>query len=136
LTITVLLVDDHIIVRKGIGALLRKETSFQIVGEASNGEEGLALVRELQPGVMVLDIVMPGIDGLEVLRRMQESQLPTRVVILTGYSNEEYVLDAFKNGAYGYVMKEDFVDHLIRAVKNAASGNYYISPSVKNNGLK
>ncbi|RPJ42166.1 MAG: DNA-binding response regulator, partial [Chloroflexi bacterium] len=103
--ITVLLVDDHNIIRKGIRALLEKGTDFQIVGEANSGEKALALVQQAQPDVMVLDVVMPGIDGLEVLRQMQKIQSPTRVVILTGYPDEAYVIDAMKNGAYGYVLK-------------------------------
>jgi DNA-binding NarL/FixJ family response regulator len=128
--ISILLVDDHSIFRKGVRLFLEARTDFQITGEASTGAEALVLAGEQRPNVIILDWVMPGLSGLDVLRKVSHSQPETRVVILSMHSDEAYVTSALENGALGYVLKDDIVVHLAKAVQAAAAGAYYLSPSL------
>jgi len=128
--VRVILVDDHNIVRKGVRALLRAQSDLQVIGESCCGEDALPMIQELRPDVVILDWVMPGLTGLNVLCQIRQDHPNTRVVILSGYSEDEFVFEALKNGALGYVLKEDFIDHLIKAVQYAAEGKKYISPSL------
>jgi DNA-binding NarL/FixJ family response regulator len=131
MSISVLLVDDHIIFRESIRALLEVTTDFKIVGEASNGVDALAQVDQLRPNVMILDYLMPNLSGLEVVSRLQKQRTETHVVFLSMHNDESYVLNAVQNGASGYILKEDIVAHLARAITAAAAGQYYFSPSLR-----
>lgn len=128
--ISIVLVDDHNIVRKGVRALLAAQSDFYLAGEASCGTEALAKMKELHPDVVVLDWVMPGLTGLEVLRQIRKDHPNTRVIILSGFSDQEIVFNALENGAMGFILKEDFIDHLIKAVQQAYKGILYLSPSL------
>jgi len=123
MTIKILLVDDHIIVRQGLRKLLETQKNFLIVAEAGNGLEALKLVDTHHPDVTVLDIMMPGIGGLEVARQVQGK---TRVVILSMHSNEAYVVEAIRNGALGYVLKDAQANELIDAIHAAYENRYYL----------
>ena len=123
MTIKILLVDDHIIVRQGLRKLLETQKNFLIVGEAGDGLEALRLVEFHHPDVTVLDIMMPGIGGLEVARQVQGK---TRVVILSMHSNEAYVVEAIRNGALGYVLKDAQANELIEAIHAAYENRYYL----------
>ena len=124
---TILLADDHHVVRQGLCALLEAEPDFSIVGEAADGLQVLEQVERLRPDVLVLDLMMPGLNGLEVMREITRRSLRTRVVILSMHSNEAYVLQALRSGVAGYVLKESTASDLARAVREAAAGRRYLS---------
>jgi len=126
--ITILLADDHSIVRQGLRALLEVELDFCIVGEAADGLEVTQLIEYLQPDVLVLDLMMPGLDGLEVTRRVNQRSPQTRIIILSMYGNEAYVVEVLRNGAAGYVLKKSTADELVRAVRAVVAGQRYLSP--------
>jgi DNA-binding NarL/FixJ family response regulator len=128
MTISVLLADGHAIFREGVRTLLETNADFKIIGEAGNGKEVLALAEHLHPDVVVLDYVMPGLNGMDVTWQLHTKQPQTHVVILSMHADKAYILKAIDNGARGYVAKEDIVDHLIKAVRAAAAGRPYFSP--------
>lgn len=124
MTAKILLADDHAIVRDGLKALLKSEADFEVVGEAADGLEAVQMVDRLRPDVLVLDLMMPGLTGLEVTR--QVSRL-TRVVILSMHANEAYVIEALRKGAMGYVMKDSTSADLVKAIRDVLSGKRYLS---------
>jgi two-component system response regulator NreC len=134
--ITIVLADDHNIVRQGLRALLEAEQGFNVVGETSDGLEALRLVERLRPNVLVLDLMMPGLNGLEVTRQVSKHSPGTRVVILSMYANEAYVLEALGNGALAYVLKDSSSADLIRAVREAAAGRRYLSPPLSDRAIE
>ena len=112
-----MLADDHPVVRQGLRALLEAEQDFTFVGEAADGLEVAGLVERLRPNVLVLDLMLPGLGGIEVTRQICHRFPQTRVVILSMYANEAYVLEALRNGAAGYVIKEASAAQLVQAVR-------------------
>jgi len=127
--ISVVLADDHHIVRRGLRALLAGEPDIQVVGAAGDGLEAVAVVERLRPDVLVVDLMMPGINGLEVARQIQQQRAPrTRVVMLSMYGDEGYLLEALRNGALAYVLKDADPSELLSAVREAASGRRHLSP--------
>ena len=132
---TIVLVDDHQIVRQGLRALLEAELDFSVVGEASDGLEALQLVERLKPDVLVLDLVIPDLNGLEVTRRVSQRFPQTRVVILSMRASEAYVLEALKNGAAAYVLKASSAADLVRAVREVAAGRHYLSPPLSERAI-
>lgn len=125
--ITIILADDHNIVRQGIRALLEEEPDFKIVGEASEGLETVNMVKQLNPDVLVLDLMMPGINGIEVTQQVKRHSPQTRIIILSMYSNEAYVVETLKKGVSGYVLKGSTGSDLIKAIREAIAGRYYLS---------
>jgi two-component system, NarL family, response regulator NreC len=125
---TIVVADDHHLVRQGLRMLLAAEPDFQIAGEAGDGLEALRLVKELQPDALVLDLMMPVLNGLEVTRRVSQRSPQTRVVILSMHANEAYVLEALRAGAAAYVLKESTSEELVRAVRAAVAGQRYLGP--------
>jgi DNA-binding NarL/FixJ family response regulator len=125
--ITVVLADDHHVVRQGLRALLGDTEDMQVVGEAGDGLDTLKLVERLRPHVLVLDLMMPGLGGLEITRRLRRLAPDTRVVILSMYADEGYVLQALRNGAAGYVLKGSRAADLLTAIREAAAGRHYLS---------
>jgi two-component system, NarL family, response regulator NreC len=121
--VTILLADDHHVVRQGLRSLLESEPGFGVVGEASNGMETVNMVEKLHPHVLVLDLMMPGLNGLEVTRRVREK---TRVLILSMHADESYVIEALKNGAYGYLLKDSTATELVQAVRTVSTGGRYL----------
>jgi len=121
--ITVLLADDHIVVRQGLRSLIDSQEDFQVVGEASNGQEALEMIRQLKPQVSVLDLMMPGLNGLEVTRQVWRM---TQVLILSMHANEAYVIEALRKGASGYVLKDATATELIQAIRVVVSGQRYL----------
>lgn len=128
--IRVLLAEDHALVRAGIAALLRQLPGIEIVGEASNGREAVRLIAELLPDVVLLDITMPGLNGLQVLARATMEYPHIRIIILSMHENEEYVWQALHAGAAGYLLKDSGVGELEIAVRAVAQGGTYLSPAV------
>ncbi len=125
---TILLVDDHQVVRQGLRALLKVEPDLQVVGEAGDGLEAIQMVERLKPNVLVLDLMMPGVNGLEVTRQVHQRFPDTRIIVLSMHANEAYVLEALRNGAIGYVLKETGITDLVHAVREALAGRRYLSP--------
>jgi two-component system response regulator NreC len=126
--ITIILADDHLVVREGIRILLECEPGFKVIGEASDGLAVPDLVARLRPEVLVLDLMLPGMRGLEVLREVRKSTPATRVVVLSMYGNDAYVAEALRGGASGYVVKDSGSIELIRAIREAVAGRRYLSP--------
>lgn len=130
--INVVLADDHVLVRKGIKAMLESESEIQVVGEAGDGSEALASARNLKPDILLLDIRMPGMSGLDAAAQLREVAPDTKAVILSMHDSEEYVLQALRAGAYGYLLKDTDKDEFIKALKQVNGGSRYFSGSVSN----
>jgi two-component system, NarL family, response regulator DegU len=118
----VVLADDHDIVRKGIRNLLRKSSDIIVVGEANNGNDAIRLVNQLQPDVLLLDIEMPGMNGVDVVRRLDEAGLNVNILVLSAYDDQEYILEMLGSGASGYLLKEETPEYILDAVHGVASG--------------
>jgi len=125
---TIVLADDHQIVRQGLQVLLKAEPDLSVIGETGDGLEAVALVERLKPDVLIIDLMLPGLNGLEVTRQVNQRWPQTRVVILSMHVNEAYVLEALRNGAAAYVLKESSITDLVQAVREAAAGRHYLSP--------
>src|SRR5512137_1091904 len=125
---TILLADDHHIVRQGLRVLLEAQPDFQLVGEAGDGLEAVQLTERLKPDVLIIDLVMPSLNGLEATRQVSQRSPHTRVVILSMHANEAYVLEALRNGAAGYVLKDSSAADLVQAVREVVAGRRYLSP--------
>ncbi len=124
---TIILADDHNVVRQGLRALLEAEPDLSIVGEANNGLDAVELSEHLKPDVLVVDVMMPGLNGLEVAREVTQRSPQTKVIVLSMHANEAYVLEALKNGAVGYVLKDSCADELVQAVRQANTDKCYLS---------
>ena len=128
--IKILIVDDHAIMRDGIRALLSIHDDIEIVGEASEGKEAIEKTQELTPDVIIMDIAMPGLDGLEATRRIIKKHPKTKVLVLTQHDNKEYVLSTIKAGASGYVTKRALGSELISAIRAIHQGYSFLYPSI------
>lgn len=126
--ITIVLAEDHHIVRQGLKALLEEEKSFKLLGEASDGLEAVALVERCKPNVLVLDLMIPRLHGLEVVRRVCKESSATRVLVLSMHSDEPYVVEALRSGALGYVLKDCTASNLADAIRSVVAGKRYLSP--------
>jgi len=127
--IRVLLVDDHPIFRAGLRALLESQPDVRVIGEAGNGAEAIARANELRPDIILLDISMPDVDGLEALRRMQADHVPGRVLVLTMHAENEYLFQVLESGGYGYVLKQGVDTDLFTAIRTVAAGDIFLYPS-------
>jgi two-component system, NarL family, response regulator NreC len=128
--VTVLLVDDHPIIRQGLRNLLETEGDFKIVGEAGDGIQAIKLAERTRPRVMVVDIMMPGLNGLEVVRQVKQRLPLTHVIMFSMHSADGYVTEALKAGASGYVLKDSGPSELAKAINQVVSGKRYISPKL------
>ncbi len=128
--IKVLLVDDHAILRAGLKALLDTYDDIEVIGEAENGEEAIRQARELKPDVIVMDVMMPGMNGLTALRYILEENPDARVLMLTQYGNKEYVLPLLEAGAAGYVLKQAADTDFIKGIRAVYEGNSYLYPPI------
>ena len=128
MTVTVLLADDHPIVRQGLRHLLEAEPDLKIVGEASDGLQAVQLTEKLKPNVLIVDIMMPDLNGLEVLRQVKDRSPATCSIVLSMQSADVYVVEALKAGALGYVLKETGPSELVNAVQQVIGGKRYLSP--------
>lgn len=128
--ITILLVDDHEVVRQGVRAFLETHPEFDVVGEANNGIEAVAMVEEYVPDVVLMDLIMPGMDGVEATRLIKTVSPRTQIVVLTSYHEDEHIFPALKAGAISYLLKDVKMDELAEAIKKAALGNAVLHPHV------
>lgn len=133
--IRVLLVDDHALVRAGLRALIQAFEGFEVVAEAGDGREAMRLARQIEPDVVVMDLTMPGLNGLDATVRILQEVKSTQVVVLSMHTAENYVLEALRAGASGYVVKDAAVDDLERALRAVIKGERYLSPAVSRHVL-
>jgi two-component system response regulator NreC len=130
MAISIILADDHPVVRRGMQTILEREADFSIVGVAADGLETVRLTERLKPEILVLDLMMPGLSGLEALRILRERSPRTKIVILSMYSSSAFIAQALQSGAIGYVLKGCTEENLVRAVREAAAGRRFLSPPV------
>jgi NarL family two-component system response regulator LiaR len=128
--IQVLLVDDHAIVRKGIVALLATEKDIRVVGEACDGLEAVTLAEKLKPDVILMDLVMPGINGIDAIRKITSQDPAARILVLTSFATDDKVFPALKAGALGYLLKDSHPQELIDAIHQVRQGESWLHPSV------
>jgi NarL family two-component system response regulator LiaR len=129
-TIRVMIVDDHAIVRKGIRALLSTERDLEIIGEASDGAEAVVQAQALRPDVILMDLVMPKLDGIEATRQIAAHQAGTRILVLTSFAADDKVFPAIKAGALGYLLKDTGPEELVRAIHQVHRGEPTLEPSI------
>jgi DNA-binding NarL/FixJ family response regulator len=130
MSLRLILAEDHAITRQGLRSLLEKEPDLEVVGEAEDGREALALVRDILPDVLITDIAMPNLNGVDATRKIVSEYPNVKVIALSVHSNRAFVADMLKAGASGYVLKECSFDELIEAVRTVVAGGMYLSPKV------
>jgi len=128
--ITVILADDHTVVRQGLRALLEAEEDMSVVGEAENGRQAVQMAKRLEPDVVVMDIAMPLLNGLEATRQVSRESPKSKVLILSSYSDDEYVQQLTDAGASGYLVKQTAAQDLVAAIREAKKGNAFFSPAI------
>lgn len=134
--ISIVLADDHRHVRKCIKTLLCSEPDFIIVGEADNGIDALELVTRIRPDIVILDIKMPGMSGLEVVRHLKKECPRTSAVILSMHNNEAYAIEAFRSGAKAYILKDSPTEELVYAIREVIAGRLFLSPLLSENTVE
>ena len=133
---TVLLVDDHHVVRRGIRALLENEAGIHVVGEAGTGVEAARLAQQIKPDVLIIDLMLADMSGLEVIRQLRKRAPATSAVVLSMYGNDCYVVEALQAGARAYVLKDSPPEELMRAVREAALGRRYLAPPLSDRAIE
>ncbi len=128
--ITIVLADDHPLFRSGVKYELNEQDDIKVIGEAANGKEAVDLIRQLKPSIAVLDIQMPELTGLEVLKQIEAEDIQTNIILLTMIQSQQVFFDAIDHGVKGYVLKDDAVNDIINAVRAVSEGRIYISPSL------
>jgi DNA-binding NarL/FixJ family response regulator len=134
--ITIILVDDHAVVRHGLRTLLENDKNFQVVGETGDGLEAVRLAQKLEPQVIVVDLMIPSLNGLEVVRQVGRTCPETRILVLSMHANEAYVLEALRNKATGYALKDAKPSDIIEAVRAVAAGRRYLSPPLSETAIE
>ncbi len=128
--ITIILVDDHEVVRNGVRAYLETVEEFQVVGEAGSGDEAIRVVSDTIPDVVLMDLIMPGLDGVETIRRIKQISPRTQVVVLTSFHEDVHIFPALKAGAISYILKDMKMDKLVDALNRAVQGEVTLHPRV------
>jgi LuxR family transcriptional regulator, maltose regulon positive regulatory protein len=132
----VLIVDDHAVIRRGVQGILSTYPEWDLCGEADNGQDAIRLAGELAPEVVIMDVSMPGMNGLEATRIIHDVLPETKVVLLTLHSSSEFVRSAFRAGARGYVLKSDAENELVRALNVVIGEGTYVSPAIDARAVK
>jgi two-component system, NarL family, response regulator LiaR len=135
-TIRVVIADDHAIVRSGIRALLATELDIEVVGEAADGREALAAAEQLQPHVILMDLVMPELDGIAAIRQITSSRPEVRILVLTSFAGDQQVFPAIKAGALGYLLKDSGPEDLVRAIRQVYRGESSLHPQIARKVLR
>jgi two-component system response regulator NreC len=128
--ISIVIADDHSLIRQGIRSLLDDVQDIEVVGEADDGPTARALAERLKPDVLIIDINMPGLTGVQVTEALTAQNVPTRVMILSMYSDEQVVRQALHSGAKGYLLKRSVIEELVPAIRSVHAGNAYFSPEI------
>jgi len=128
--ISVLLVDDHTVVRQGLRALLQAEEDIEVAGEAENGRQAVAMARKDPPDVVVMDLAMPLLNGLEATRQILKNETHTKVLVLTSYGDDDCISQLMKAGAAGYLIKQTAANDLLKAIREVHRGNAFFSPAI------
>jgi DNA-binding NarL/FixJ family response regulator len=123
---TIVLVDDHQILRQGVRNLLEDDPDLKVIGEAADGKEGIELTERLKPDILISDLMMKGLNGIDVTREVRKRSPDTRIIILSMYDDDGYVNQAMREGAMGYVLKGAGIDELLTAIRNVLSGSIYL----------
>ena len=132
MSIRIILADDHIILRHGLSKSLQMEKDIEVIAQANNGRTAVELVQELSPDVIIMDIGMPDLNGIEATRQIVKNSPKVRVIGLSMHSAKKFIVEMFKAGASGYLLKDCEFDELVNAIRTVASGKNYISPSISN----
>ncbi len=130
MSISILIADDHAIFREGLRSLLEKEEDLTVVGEAGNGHEAVGLARELHPDVVVMDLSMPDLNGIEATRRIVSAAAGVRVLVLSMEADRRYIVEALEAGALGYLLKDAFFKNLVEGIRTVAAGDSYLGPRI------
>lgn len=133
LSVKVIIADDHTLIRAGIRQLLQNIKGIEVIGEASNGREAVRLIKELLPDIVLLDVAMSELNGLDVTQQINKENISVSIIILSMYANEEYVIQALKAGASGYLLKDAAPTELELAINAVIKGEIYLSPSISKN---
>ena len=128
--ITVVLADDHMLVRQGLKALLKAEPDMEVIGEAENGKEAVQMVKKLSPEIVVMDLAMPQLNGMDATRQILKNNPGTRILVLTSYKDEQCVDKLLEAGACGYLTKQTAAEELPRAIREVRRGNSFFSPEI------
>lgn len=134
-TVRIVLAEDHKVMREGLRMVLDRETDLEVVGEADDGVEAVRLVRELRPDVLVMDVSMPGLDGLKATDALSTTVSGTRILILTRHTEGSYVQRLLTAGASGYVLKQSAADELVRAIRRVVAGQKYLDPAITDQAI-
>lgn len=134
--IKIILADDHDVVRHGVKSLLKTEKDLYVAGEANNGLEVQDLIDKEKPDLLIVDLMMPGLNGLEVLRRVHKSHPQIRIIVFSMHAEEAFILQALSNGATGYVLKDASVEYLIPAIREVMKGRRFLSPPISESDLE
>lgn len=130
MTVTILIADDHPFIRRGLRTLLESEPGFSVVGEAKDGLQAVRLAKNLQPSILIIDMMMPNLNGLEVVKQVNHRAPNTRMIVLSMQSAEPYVVEAFRAGAIGYILKDSAPEEVIAAIHQALVNVKYLSPTL------
>jgi DNA-binding NarL/FixJ family response regulator len=128
--VKILLADDHTIIRQGLRSLLEKQPDIEVVGEVGDGRKAIESVRELAPDIVIMDITMPNLNGIDATRKIIEGRGGTKVIALSMHSSRRFVTEMLKAGASGYILKECLFDELVEAIKTVLNGGIYLSPRI------
>jgi DNA-binding NarL/FixJ family response regulator len=128
--ISVLIADDHSLIRQGLKQILELESDITVIAQASNGNEAVQLTKQYKPDVILMDINMPGTNGLQAIKQIKDDQLPSRIIVLTIHEDREYLFKTLQMGAEGYVLKDAEPKVLLEAIRNVHSGRSYIQPNM------
>jgi len=130
--ITIALVDDHMLVRNGIKSLLEEEQDLQVIAEGSNGFEAIDIVDQYKPDILIIDVRMPGLNGIDAVQKIQEKGSNSKSIVLSMHDSEEYILQSIKAGAFGYLLKDTDKKEFIKAIHTVHSGEKYFSGDISN----
>lgn len=130
--IRIALVDDHLLVRNGIKSLLSEEHDLEVIAEGSNGYEAIEIVKNLKPDILIIDVRMPEMNGIDAVRKIQETDTSSKAIVLSMHDSEEYILQSIKAGAYGYLLKDTDKKEFIKAIHTVQAGEKYFSGDISN----
>ncbi len=133
---TIVVVDDHPLFREGLKSLIARNPSLEVVGEAGTGGEGLRLIKELKPDLAVVDISLPDRNGIEITRELRKTHPNVRIVIMSMHSKIDYITEAFKAGATGYIVKESATDRIVEGIEAASRGDYFLDSTLSHSVIE